>query len=153
MEILYLAALMLLVMLTAASAMLAVMVFRFTRARGMGKTDGAWVSSPMVLGITGGVLGLLIAAWMAKDAFGEPMKALQVTTWVTALSVFCMAGVAGGIAGIVGGAIVKRHRKAAGITMLAGAALSLITIFGPMLLICGGVLALVPTKAADKQQA
>ncbi len=65
--------------------------------------------------------------------------------------IFSLTGLAGGIAGIVSCALVKRHRKAAGITMLAGAALSLITIFGPMLLICGGVLALVPAKAADKQ--
>ena len=137
MEILFFVTLILLGLLIGTGALLAVMIVRFVRARSMGRTDGAWVSSPMVLGITGGVLGLGITAMVAVNALDLPL-------WI-----FSLMGVAGGIAGIVGGAIVKRHRKAAGVLMLVGAALSLITIFGPMLLICGGVLALVPAKAAD----
>ena len=137
MEILFFVTLIMLGLLIGAGALLAVMIVRFVRARSMGRTEGAWVSSPMVLGITGGVLALLIAVSFALNA----MEA--------ALGVFSLLGIAGGVAGIVGGAIVKRHRKAAGVLMLVGAALSLITIFGPMLLICGGVLALVPAKAAD----
>lgn len=128
---------MALALLIGAGALLAVMIVRFVQARNSGRTDGAWVSSPMVLGIAGGVLGLGITAMVAVNA-------LELPLWI-----FSLMGVAGGITGIVGGAIVKRHRKAASVLMLAGAALSLITIFGPMLLICGGVLALLPVKAAD----
>ncbi len=134
MDILFFVSLILLTLLIGAGALLAVMIVRFVRARSMGRTDGAWVSSPMVLGIAGGVLGLSITEMVAVNALGLPL-------WI-----FSLAGVAGGVSGIVGGAVVKRYRKAAGVLMLAGAALSLITIFGPMLLICGGVLALVPTK-------
>jgi hypothetical protein len=67
------------------------------------------------------------------------------------LGVLGILGIVGGIAGIVGGTVVKRHRKAAGVLMLAGAAACFLTIFGPMLLITGGVLALVPAKTADGQ--
>jgi len=138
MEILFFVTLILLALLIGAGALLAVMIVRFVRARNSGRTDGAWVSSPMVLGIVGGGLGLGITAMVAVNAMVLPL-------WI-----FSLAGLAGGVVGIVGGALVKRHRKAAGVTMLAGAALSLITIFGPMLLICGGVLALVPEKAAEE---
>ena len=140
MEILFFVALIMLGLLIGAGALLAVMIVRFVQARNSGSTDGAWVSSPMVLAIAGGALGLLIAAFLGFNLLADDVAAIA----------FCMAGLAGGIAGIVGGAIVKRHRKAAGVLMLVGAALSLITIFGPMLLICGGVLALVPAKAADR---
>ncbi len=134
MEILLLAA-VLLVLLGGAGALLAVMIVRFAQARGRGDTDGAWVSSPMVLGIAGGVLALGIATMFELNATD------------TALFVFCTLGIAGGIAGVIGGALVRRNRKAAGVLMLAGGAASLITIFGPMLLITGGVLALVPGKS------
>ena len=140
METLFFVTLIMLGLLIGAGALLAVMIVRFAQARNSGSTDGAWVSSPMVLGIAGGALGLLIAAFLGFNLLADDVAAIA----------FCMAGLAGGIAGIVGGAIVKRHRKAAGVLMLAGAVLSLITIFGPMLLICGGVLALVPAKAADR---
>ncbi len=143
MEILFYVTLMILALLIGAGVLLAVMIFRFVRARGMGSTEGAWVSSPMVLGIAGGALALLIALWLVVNLVAGDVV----------ISVFCVMGLAGGVAGIVGGAVVKRHRKAAGVLMLVSAALSLITIFGPMLLICGGVLALLPPKATAKHGA
>ncbi len=129
-----------LALLIGAGTLLAAMIFRFVQARKNGRTDGAWVSSPMTLGIAGGVLALLTAALLILNMF----------TGDAVFTAFCLAGLVGGIAGIVGGAVLKRQRKAAGVLMLVGAALTLITLLGPMLLICGGVLALVPAKAADK---
>ncbi len=143
MEILFYVTLMILALLIGAGVLLAVMILRFVRARGMGSTEGAWVSSPMVLGIVGGALALLIALWLVVNLVAGDVV----------ISVFCVMGLAGGVAGIVGGAVVKRHRKAASVLMLVSAALSLITIFGPMLLICGGVLALLPPKATAEHSA
>jgi hypothetical protein len=132
MEILFLVSIVLLVLLAGSAALLAVMIVRFVQARGRETTDGAWVSSPMVLGIAGGAVALPIAAMLS-------LSVMEVE-----LGIFSLLGLAGGVAGIVGGAIVRRHRKTAGVLMLVGGAAALITVLGPMLMITGGVLALVP---------
>jgi len=123
--------LLLLVLLGGAVALMAVMIERFARARKNGVKDGAWVSAPMTLGITGGVTALALSVLLCLDAI------------TTALLVFSLLAMAGGAAGIIGGALVRRHRHTAGILMLAGGLASFLSLFGPLLLITGGVLALV----------
>lgn len=49
-------------MLAGMGVLLAVMIVRFVRARNKGNTEDAWLSSPMVLSITGGALGFIIAS-------------------------------------------------------------------------------------------
>jgi hypothetical protein len=135
MDILFLASVGLLILLAGSAALLAVMIVRFVQARGRRAVNGAWVSSPRALGIAGGVAAILISA------------VLSVNVMEVALVVFNLGGFAGGAAGIVGGAIVRKHRKAAGVLMLAGGGAALFTLFGPMLMVTGGVLALVPAKS------
>ncbi len=84
----------------------------------------------VTLGLMGGTLALAVSMLIV---FGAADHA-----WPRVLG---YVGTAGGMAGFLGSVLVKKHRKAAGIVMLAAGLLTAVTVAGPALLMTGGALA------------
>ena len=112
-----------------------VILLRKWRFAEFGKNVYPLVSIAKLLSMVGGLLALAISA---AGVLWNPDSTAAV---------LLAGGICGGLLGFAGGILVRRSRKAAGVLMLAGGALGIVTMLGPLLMLIGGVLALVAKKA------
>jgi MFS family permease len=121
-----------------AVAILAVIMLKRWQFREHGVRPFSLVPAAKALGFAGGGVSVVVSAlgmlWMPESVASGLLLAM---------------GIAGGTLGIMGGILLSRRRKMAGIMLLAGGLLGIVTLLGPLLLLIGGVLALLPVKARN----